>query len=339
MLGGCASGDPMPHGRLGALPFPGMFTLYTSSEISELGLHRYTSWETRLFEEGEGARGIMYTRRGGFLDLAHIRLTIDWTRYLWKHSRTLLEKGGGSFAFDYEDARYELSLKLPEWWSTQSEAQRALLIDSAAVRIAQRAAYELQTWHEIATWYGWETIPPISAKGSAFTWEDTASHVLGVAIGGAVLAGGDDDYDARTQEALQAAILALDPVCKREVDRAARAVEGRWWKDGLAIKRDLDLGLESGRKTPWLVEGFDAPRSPTSPTPAAWTVPLLTDVNAIDMSTWYTLRIRPSGGVLRSLRAVWKDAPEQVSTQEYGVVLGLIRAEMEERWGAGFGEP
>src|SRR5262249_12707791 len=94
MLTGGVADEHTPRWRLGALPFPGPLSLYAAADATDLGMHRYTSWWERPFEEGEGARGIMYTCRAGFLDLAHLRDAVDWTRYLRDHVQRLLSHDG-----------------------------------------------------------------------------------------------------------------------------------------------------------------------------------------------------------------------------------------------------
>jgi hypothetical protein len=39
LLSGCG-GTPPPHGRMGALPFPGAWTLYGAANPEKLGHHR-----------------------------------------------------------------------------------------------------------------------------------------------------------------------------------------------------------------------------------------------------------------------------------------------------------
>ena len=53
------------------------------TSVNLLGPHGY------LGNAGEG-NGIIYTRRGGFVDMAHLRDQADWTAYLY--SRILLAK-------------------------------------------------------------------------------------------------------------------------------------------------------------------------------------------------------------------------------------------------------
>src|SRR6185295_8360402 len=81
LLVGCQSGNqPMeePRDRIGSLPFPGAFTLYHASDPNFLGHHCYEHSAVLAADE---ANGIVYTTRAGFIDLAHVRITIDTVRF------------------------------------------------------------------------------------------------------------------------------------------------------------------------------------------------------------------------------------------------------------------
>lgn len=336
MLGGCTSMEALPHSRLGAIPFPGPFTLYVSSGVDDLGEHYYSSWSARPFSVQEGARGIMYTCRAGFVDLAHVRLTADWTRYIWEQTHTLAAAGGGSHTFDFENARYTLEITLPSWWSGLTETERKAMLRDASLITGQRVACEIMAWHEIATWYGWTTVPLVSEEGSAFTWDDAASHVVGSIVGARVLATGDAEYDRRTGEAMRVLLEELGAVSTDKVDDAAEALNGLWWKDGVAIRRDLETGLNGEAKYPWLVPNFEPC---VGCTPAILRIPTLARVRGRNLDGFYRLQIEPSSSVQRRIEAATGLKGEIEPARDYPVILGAIRKEMAQRWGDGFDQP
>src|SRR5690349_16968818 len=90
-LVGCAGPADGPRDRLGALPFPGFFTLYSVADPARLGEHRYER-TPRIFRPDETERGIIYTARAGFLDIAHVRITIDEVRFCAGRVRVALEQ-------------------------------------------------------------------------------------------------------------------------------------------------------------------------------------------------------------------------------------------------------
>ena len=329
LLSACAT-DELPRSRLGALPFPGPLTLYEPSDLPQVGAHRYTKWWERPFGEAEGARGIMYTCRAGFLDLAHIRESMDWTRYFWRHARTLLLDGGGSSAFVFEDTRFELSVTLPAWWSDLTPADRAAMIEEASGIIGQRAAIDEQTWHEIATWYGWRTFPLVSEQGSAFTYDDTTSHLVGALIGASVLVQDESDYDRLATAALRETLEGLGAVPRSEVDHAARSVEGSWWSDGVAVRRDLNTGIEAGFKVPWLVPGVEGCAGCE---PVVLTVPSLRNVLGRDLSAVYELRVVPREQFMERLRPGAASPELGITSREFPTLIAAIRHDMAARWG------
>ncbi len=337
LLSACmAEQDALPRPRLGALPFPGLFTLYTSSDVSEVGLHHYTSWWERPFQEGEGARGIMYTCQAGFLDLAHLHEGVDWTRYMRDHARTLLLAGGGSVSLVNDDTHIELSVSLPPWWAGLSDSERETLTDEAALCMGERAAYQIAVWHEIVTWFGWRTFFFIPEDVSSFTWEDLNSDLLGVIIGGQVVRDGDQNYDRRASAAVRSMLMELGPVSTRWVDRAAYAVEGQWWRDGVAVRRDLDTGLETGFKVPWLVPGLEC--CPDCE-PVTLTVPSLKNVNGHDLSSVYELRLTAPTWLLERMYAHREPPRPIVADRDYAGLIDLIRTQMQARWGPDVDRP
>ena len=89
---GCSSNPRMPRDRFGALPYPGLFTHYSAVDPKNLGVHRYGN-VPRLLDKDETTSGIVYTTRAGFLDIAHVRITVDTVRYCVAHLRTAVHRG------------------------------------------------------------------------------------------------------------------------------------------------------------------------------------------------------------------------------------------------------
>ena len=78
--GGCASSAGAPRMRLGSLPFPGVFSLYEEANPDDMGVHCAGTTLARIGQKGERERGTLYTRRAGFIDVSHMRESIDWVR-------------------------------------------------------------------------------------------------------------------------------------------------------------------------------------------------------------------------------------------------------------------
>lgn len=326
--GGVAFGefDVLPRARVGCLPFPGALTLYSAATVEGLGEHSYRDGN------GEVGRGIVYTVRGGFLDVAHIRNTADMTAYI--HARVLyaMRAGWGCLRFrGQEPCVYTVELEYPASWAGLDGRERAAVIDEAALRLSQRLAVQVMTWHEILTWYGYKSTGLVSEVGSAFTYEDGPSHVVGALIAGEALRaarnGGGVGFDAHMTVLLAQTLEELGAVDKDGLSEAVAAVEGDWWESGKALRRHVETGLD-GPLTAWLAPGlsFDDGSGP-----AVWVLPDLGDVMGHDCTGLAAVLIDPKvfekGKVLRRL-AETDDlvCPER----DFPVLIADIRLEVGE---------
>jgi hypothetical protein len=132
--------------------------------ITSLGPHHF------LGNQREGD-GIIYTRLGGFIDMAHVRDQADWTA--WLYSR-ILEAGGQRQDLDLGYEGGDKTLVLPE--NTSADPMDAC-------QLAGRIAYDLSVWHEIASWFGASAFPLLPEGYSSFSVEDIYSNLLGVSLG------------------------------------------------------------------------------------------------------------------------------------------------------------
>lgn len=307
----------LPRARMGCLPFPGLMTLYATAGAEGLGEHGYSA------DRGEASRGIVYTTRGGFLDVAHIRNSIDTTAYIHARVSHALREGWGCVRFRlHEPSVYEVTLTEPDSWAGMSPAERARVVDEAALRLSQRLALEAMTWHEILTWYGYKSTGLISEAGSAFTYEDGPSHAVGVLIAGEALRRGGD-FNAEVTLLLDQTLEELGMVGPEELAEAVRAVDGDWWSGGKARRRHLETGLERGGITPWVVEGvaFADPAGPVT-----WDIPTMDDVFGHDCGVLESVAIRPKvfeeGKIMRRLG----DGAERVRPRrDFPVLIADIR--------------
>lgn len=327
-LSGCSPEEAsLPRARLGALPFPGPFTLYTASQADEVGGHRYESTDCVL-GLGEGARGIVYTCKAGFLDLAHLREAVDWTWFLHRHARDLLV-AGGSVAFENDQTRFEFIVHPPRL-DGLSAAERADVLEEAAVRLGQRGAFLVETWHEIESWYGLRTVFFVPEDRSAFTWDDTASHVVGVRIGARVARATAREFDTAAAAAIREELDALGAVPKTWVDKATQRVAGRWWKGETPIRRDLDIGLQSGVKDPWIVHGLECCDGVE---PIRLEVPSLRNVRGLDLSGVYEVRLTLAPSLAAEMYK-GEAVPREIDAErEFPRLIEKMRAAMKARFG------
>lgn len=245
MGAGCASRElATPKTRVGALPFPGPWSLYAAADPSAVTPHRYASGLDVLLSS-EGDRGIIYTTRAGFIDMAHLREAMDWTWYLKRRIDEAKEIDGvREVVFEHECVRG--TLRVPMGLSSEDHA-----------RVAAMAAYRLLTWHEISTWYGYSLVAFVSEERSTFTVDDTTSHVLGVELGVELATRAKDqaEYEALADAGLLELMETLDAQNATETTRACERVRGTWWKGSRAVLFDAHVALADGRKRPLLAHG------------------------------------------------------------------------------------
>ncbi len=181
--------------RISGIPFVKKTDI---TSIDEIGAHHYLG----NIEENNGN---IYTKRGGFLDLGHLRDCADWTAYLYqlilasKENKELeiihLGNEGGSKI---------LELKIPED-----------LEDWETIELAGKIAYDLSLWHEIATWYGTSYVPLVPERYSSFSPEDLYSNLLGVHLGMAAIKS-DLEYNEAMTVLLSEMLDSLDAVTSQE---------------------------------------------------------------------------------------------------------------------------
>lgn len=338
MLGGCAAHADMPRMRLGSLPFPGMLSLYEAADPDDLGVHCAGSTLTRLGGTGERQRGTLYTRRAGFLDLSHVRESIDWIAYFDHRFRDAIEQAErdgqreATISFAFCQADIDVTVLAAAAWPGVEPAEREDVQAELLVRSAQRLCVIVTTWHEIATWHGYQTVPGVPEHWSAFTWDDTTAHVLGATIGARAIRDPGRPWDQAVTFALDEELRALGVVSRKEQERAADCVRDRWWKGWLPVRRDLDTGLATGFKVPWLVPEFGTEA-------AVLEVPTLEDVRGHDLRGVISVRITPSRGMMRKLYGS-VGAPATLEG-EAGLLDAVerVRESMREEFGEGFDQP
>ncbi len=240
---------------------PGTYASATAGvrflDVTDLGPHGY--WYTWTEKNG-----IVYTCRGGHVDVAHVRKAADWTGYLAALTLNHLEKDQTQFTFKLrEPSRYHVTLALPCDWHQLSPAARQTAARAFAIELGQYLAFTAMTWHEILTWFGYRPKGYETDFPSAFSWEDTYSNLLGTRVAAEALRDRGRDFSEAVTAALTEEIQALDPQPGDQARRLTQQLRGSWFcKKHLIItdirKRNLDLGYGDGLVSPTLIAGVPA---------------------------------------------------------------------------------
>lgn len=207
--------------------------------IDDLNEHHY------MGNKKEGT-GTIYTNKGGFIDIGHMRDQIDWTRYLYTTILNSRGKGEVILPLRKEAGRKTLYLNVPEQLS-----------NSDCILLAGKITYDLSLWHEISTWFGASTIPFIPEKFSSFSVEDVYSNLLGIHIGMKTLHS-ELPFNKAATMIIESTLDSLDVVkTAKETYDAYDAINNKWYTNkkripskNITLKRDPDV-LNSSR--PWIV--------------------------------------------------------------------------------------
>ncbi|HUI24477.1 MAG TPA: DUF4056 domain-containing protein, partial [Candidatus Kryptonia bacterium] len=230
--------------------------------VDDLGPHKYDNGALSLEGSRPGAlpfndehNGLVYTCRGGFIDTAHLRDWADWTLYLGAQIARTLETGT-TITLESEGAQRRIITRPIDPNVLARHDRRDI-----AVPLAQWLAFQLSTWHEIATWYGWSTIPLFPEEASAFSPEDLYSNLLGSKVAGILVyefaVTSEAAYNENMNAAVRRVLQRLGAVRSKLGIEALRAVDGVWWNSKVALpaknlllRRNFQIGTEL---TPWLV--------------------------------------------------------------------------------------
>lgn len=332
-VAGCA--DDMPRMRLGSLPFPGPRSLWAVADPNNLGMHRSDSLWSRTLGIEEVGHGILYTCRAGFIDISHLREYTDWVKYLRDKLRGAWREGRGTVEWEWDTTRFEMRVTWPAWLKPMAFEERERAVDVICLRAAQRATLVTATWHEIGSWYGVETVPFISEAASAFTWDDTTSHVLATQLAERALAWGPSDWNVAVTRALNEMMKEWKPVSRACLDEALERVHGRWYRWGTAVRRDLATGLSGDVKMPWYVQDLSC--CPEAPLPLA--VPNLRDVMGHDLRENVEVRLTPPKWLMKAIFA-GRGVSEQIAGEEQILaILEQMRGEFKAEWGPEADQP
>ncbi len=248
-----------PRLRIAASPYQDWLVRVVPTN-ADFGQHLY---RVRIDTLGLGpsselSRGHFYTRRGGFLDLSHIRRAVDFAAYVHYQVRECLRHGETHFAFESIDrTTYHGDLSYPADWGDLASGARERLIGELAIRAGVEAAIDFSNWREILTWHGFHNVPGMPEQGSAFSFEDVPSHSVGAAVAERALRASGTSFDEAVTRELARELEDLGIVPEETYRRAMALTEDRWWGNKTCLKRHLDTGLDDGWIEPWLVRGLE----------------------------------------------------------------------------------
>jgi hypothetical protein len=243
-----------------------------------VGRHSY-SRDGELTENN----GLVYTRRGGFIDTAHTRDNADDAAFLALKLRPLLARGQGRLDFGSKGG--ERSIRILRSVPLKDLARTS---DLLAIRIT----FDLSVWTELVQYYGLTKFRGAQEVYSAFTVDDLYSNLLGAQLGVAALES-SVPYDRAMDIALATAFQNLGAVSQAETRRVLARLAGVWWSPDyawpaseLAIVRQYQAGpTVSPKLAPTGIIGSNGQ-------PVVLDVPQ-TDASGAQLADFFELALKP----------------------------------------------
>jgi hypothetical protein len=226
------------------IPFP---------DPDNLGPHGY-HWNP--FEKG----GLVYTCRGGHIDIDHVRGNADLTRSQVERLRKVFAEKKQNYRFSVpgETSVHLVTFTYPDNWDTLADKQA--VIDELAFAAGGYFTYSATVWHEILTWYGVHFAGFEPEFNSAFSWEDNYSNVLGIHISIEAMQS-KAPYDQAVTRLISLALERLGVQSSDVAKAASDSVRGSWYTGNLVPDmrmRNFDIGLGDGTITPTLIPNVPA---------------------------------------------------------------------------------
>lgn len=258
----CAFGYDLKAELLG-VPVP-FYHAENVADADQLGDHVYNNSElsgiTNLMGMSSENLGLLYTRRAGFIDIAHIRDTADNTLFLFSQ---IWPRLGEEWQLELGTELTSRRIQFRAFTPPKSEQQRYIL----ATFLAARLAYQMAVWHEIAQWYGYQSVFGFSEQVSAFSPEDLYSNMIGAKLSATLILSGRatslDQYNSSMMAALPQVLHQLGAVNQTETRLQFDYVDGTWWDSKrylpqkfLLLLRDYQTGNE---RKPMMVPGENMP--------------------------------------------------------------------------------
>ncbi|POB15300.1 DUF4056 domain-containing protein [Halobacteriovorax sp. DA5] len=236
-----------------SIPIP-FFKETNTVNYDSLGTHIYNMEKFSAEEMASiGKRtpevnGLIYTRRGGLIDTAHIRDTADVTLTLFYK---IYPRLGTNFEIELPREIGKRSILFNAFDTSKMEGKDRIFLSSA---LAAKLAYEMAVSHEFAQWHGYRNVSIFPEEQSAYSPEDLYSNILGAKLASALineqLIFSSIQYNLNMSSWLEQTLKELGPVDKEETQRLLMTTNKIWWDQDIRLpdkfmlrKRDYSLSL------------------------------------------------------------------------------------------------
>ena len=214
--------------------------------------------------------------------------------------------------------------------------------------LAEWVTWKMSIWHEIATWYGFASVPGFSEQASAFSPEDLYSNAMGVRLLPALsyhrAERSEYDFNTSVDQWLRAIVEFLEPVPSEVGVEAAQAVDKLWWDSdarvpdkALVLRRNMDFEDEV---VPWLLPASRMPASlreicGDDPQPQPVTAP--DEYAGVRFGDWVTLEIVVDDEIAG--QEPFTTLGRRVTQKDFPAIVSAIRRQNQVEFGDGADRP
>jgi len=326
-LVGCGGG-PEPRLRLGCYPTSTVGVHFP--DPANLGSHSYA---------GSDNGGIVYTCRGGDIDLNHLRIAADWTMYYTHLTYDSLMENKTEFSFKSKPARsrYYVTIQYPSGWAEMPKEDKERIAREVSLGLGPYFGYAASTWHEIITWFGYKFVAMFPEFASAFSWEDSYSNLLGTRL--AVEAMQDKrGYDEAMTDLLAQELSKLGVQSPETAKLASEKVRGEWFSGKVVYmvkmkKRNFDIGIDDGYVTPTLLPGVSECRDAQAQSYPAPTLAVARKYG-LGVKLEISPKIWESGKILKVAYGEGNERGERIEPEvHFPRIMSYIREDAIKRYG------
>ncbi|CDH28651.1 conserved hypothetical protein [Xenorhabdus bovienii str. Jollieti] len=224
----CAFGYDLKTEVVG-IPVP-FYDIDNIVEAEKLGEHHYNDSalgaSAALLGISNEKIGLLYTQKGGFIDISHVRDTADYTLYLFSQIYAHL---GQERKLSLSNELAARKIHFFAFTPPVDPVERYTL----SAYLAAKLAFQLAAWHEIAQWYGYQSVPGFPEGISAFSPEDLYSNLLGARLALTLILQGHassvTQFTTSMAAILPSALHKLEPYSKSDTKKMFNQVDGLWW--------------------------------------------------------------------------------------------------------------
>ena len=270
---------------------------------------------------GEG-QGMLYTLRGGHIDLAHVRGPADQAKQAYDRTYACIVNGRRSFTVKpaWERITNKVTFEYPPNWKETPKAERQRIAREIGLKVAPLVGYNSSLYHEMLTWKGAKFFLIEPEFKSSFSWEDIYSNAMGSWVAtDAIRAGGN--FNRTFTRLLNQELQRLEVVPQAKAKQITESMRGKWFTYASLIKKNMDSHVDNDI-SPCIVPGY------TTAEPITYPLPNLDGIEQYGIKVKYTISafflenntLKRIAGTSSALEPLKDFKPIMLNIQSEGVV-------------------